>query len=169
VRVLGTDRHHLPPGKVFDIFLRSSVYGGSTYLCGAPQIPTSDDGFCSVGALGDVDKGVRLHVVDRRFDMIISGAANVFPAEVENVLSEHPKVADVVVIGLKDHEWGRRVHPVIEPAYAAYSPSFDRIATYARSGLHPYKAPKSIEIVEPIPRRAVQKVDRSPLFEARGG
>jgi bile acid-coenzyme A ligase len=107
--------------------------------------------------------------VDRRVDMIISGGVNVFPAEVETALMDHPKVADVVVIGLKDDEWGRRVHAVIEPQDPSDPPTFEDVKAYAKSRLHPYKVPKTIEIVDAIPRSAATKVNRGAMVEARGG
>ena len=110
-----------------------------------------------------------LYLVDRRVDMIITGGANVFPAEVETALMDHPKVADVVVIGLKDEEWGRRVHAVIQPADPADPPTFDDVRAYVKARLHPYKVPKSIEIVDAIPRSAATKVNRGALIEERGG
>ena len=75
----------------------------------------TDDGFGTVGDMGSLDTDGYLYLVDRRVDLIITGGANVFPAEVEAALIDHPKIADVVVVGLKDPEWGRRVHAIIEP------------------------------------------------------
>ena len=151
VRVLDPDGNDLPPREVGDLYLRAPSYGGSTYLGGAPQMPTTDDGFCSVGDLGYLDEDGYVYLVDRRVDMIISGGANVYPAEVENALAEHPGVADVVVIGLKDDEWGRRVHAIIEAADPDAPPGLDEIRAFAKERLHPFKVPKSIEIVDAIP------------------
>ena len=75
---------------------------------------TTKDGFTSVGDLGWLDEDGFLYMADRRVDMIVTGAANVFPAEVEAALSEHPGIADVVVVGLRDPEWGRRVHAIVQ-------------------------------------------------------
>src|SRR5207249_6933451 len=101
-------------------------------LGGADQPRMSADGFCTVGDLGYLDEDGFLYLVDRRVDLIISGGANVYPAEVEIALMDHPKIADVVVIGLKDEEWGRRVHAIIQAADAADPPSFDEIRAYAK-------------------------------------
>ena len=168
VRVLDGDGNDVPPGEIGEIYMRSAMYGGSTYL-GAGQPKTNADGLCSVGDVGYLDEGGFLFLVDRRVDLIISGGANVYPAEVEIALMDHPKVADVVVIGVKDEEWGRRVHAIIEPADAADPPTFDEMRAYAKDRLSPYKVPKSIEIVDAIPRSAATKVNRGALLEARGG
>jgi bile acid-coenzyme A ligase len=122
-----------------------------------------------VGDLGYLDEDRYLYLVDRRVDMIISGGANVYPAEVEIALMDHPKVADVVVIGVKDEEWGRRVHAIIEPADASDPPTFDEIRAYAKARLSTYKVPKSVEMIDAIPRSAATKVNRGALLAARGG
>jgi bile acid-coenzyme A ligase len=169
VRVLDSDGRSLPPGNTGDIYLRSPTYGGSTYLGSATQPRIAEGGYCSVGDVGYLDDDGFLYLVDRRVDVIISGGANIYPAEVEIALMDHPKVADVVVIGLKDEEWGRRVHAIIESADAADPPSLDEIRVYAKERLHPFKIPKSIEIVDAIPRSAATKVNRGALIESRGG
>jgi bile acid-coenzyme A ligase len=122
-----------------------------------------------VGDLGYVDDDGFLYVADRRVDMIITGGANVFPAEVEKALIDHPKIADIVVVGLRDAQWGRRVHAIIEPADPGSPPAHEEIVAYAKSRLAPYKVPKTIELVEAIPRSEATKVNRGRLVEARGG
>jgi bile acid-coenzyme A ligase len=167
IHVLSADGNPAQPGEVGEVYLRSPAYGGSTYL-GGTQPTTTDDGFCTVGDLGYLDEDGFLYLVDRRSDLIISGGANIYPAEVETALLDHPKIKDVVVVGLKDEEWGRRVHAIIEPANAADPPTVDEIRAYAKSRLHPFKVPKSIELVEAIPRSAAMKVNRAALTDERG-
>ena len=87
------DGEDLPPGEIGDIYLRSAAYGGSSYLGAAPQMASTDDGFASVGDIGYLDEDGYLYLVDRRVDMIITGGANVFPAEVEVGVDDHPEVA----------------------------------------------------------------------------
>ena len=168
VRILDLDGTELPPGEAGEVYLRSSSHDGSSYL-GSPQPQGTDDGFRSVGDIGYLDQDGYLYLLDRRVDMIISGGANIFPAEVENALIEHPKVADIVVIGLQDPEWGRRVHAVIAPKDPTDPPSFEEIRSYAKGRLAAYKVPKSMEIVEIIPRSEASKINRRALVEARGG
>jgi bile acid-coenzyme A ligase len=88
---------------------------------------------------------------------------------VESALIEHDGIADVVVIGLRDPEWGRRVHAVVEPADPGHPPTEAEVIAFARSRLAPYKVPKSVELVDAIPRSAATKVSRSALVDARGG
>jgi bile acid-coenzyme A ligase len=99
--------------------------------------------------------------------MIVTGGANVFPAEVEAALSEHPGVADVVVVGLRDPVWGRRVHAIVQPADPAESPQPADIIAFAKTRLASYKVPKTVELVEAIPRNDVMKFNRAALTEER--
>ena len=169
IRILDTDGDELSVGEVGDVYLRAPAYGGSDYLGEAPQLPTTEDGFQSVGDMGRLDDDGYLYIVDRRVDMIVSGGANVFPAQVEQALIDHPKIADVVVVGLKDERWGRRVHAIVEPADADDPPTDDEIIAYAKDRLAAYKVPKTVELVDSMPRSAATKVNRGRLVEARGG
>jgi bile acid-coenzyme A ligase len=169
IRILDDEGNDLPPGEVGHIFLRAPAYRGATYLGEVPQIPMTPDGFGSYGDMGWLDADGYLYLADRRVDLIVTGGANVFPAEVEAALVDHPKIADVVVVGLKDPEWGRRVHAIIEPSSADDPPTFEEVKAYVKSRLLPYKVPKSIEIVDAIPRSEAMKVNRGRLVEARGG
>ncbi|HKY14789.1 MAG TPA: AMP-binding protein [Microthrixaceae bacterium] len=169
IKVLDEAGQQLPTGEVGDVYLRGPAYGGSTYLGEAPQMRGTDDGFSTVGDVGYLDDDGYLYVVDRRVDMIITGGANVFPAEVEHALIDHPDIADVVVVGLLDDEWGRRVHAIIEAADPSAPPSADDVIAYAKQRLAAYKVPKTIELIDAIPRSEATKVNRGRLVEARGG
>jgi bile acid-coenzyme A ligase len=168
IRILDEDGKQVPTGSVGSIYLQSPTYGGSTYLGQAPQLDERD-GFRTVGDVGYVDDDGYLYLVDRRVDLIISGGANVFPAEVETALIDHPAVADVVVVGLRDPEWGRRVHAIVEPADPGTPPTAGELIAYAKGRLAAYKVPKTIEFVERVPRSEATKVNRQRLVEARGG
>lgn len=166
IKILGADGEELPVGEVGDIYLRASFYGGSTYL-GAGQLTPTEDGFATVGDMGWLDEDGYLYLADRRVDLILSGGANVFPAEVEAALVEHPDAADVVVIGLPDEEWGQRVHAIIEPKDRAAPPLVDDVIAFAKSRLAAYKVPKTVEYVDEIPRSAATKVNRGALVRER--
>ncbi|MGW1028560.1 class I adenylate-forming enzyme family protein [Streptomyces sp. NPDC002577] len=169
LRILDPAGSPVPPGEIGDIYLRSPAYHGYRYLGDAPRLRNTDDGFQTAGDVGYLDDEGYLYLVDRRVDIIITGGANVFPAEVEAALIDHPRIADVVVIGLRDAEWGRRVHAVIEPADRGAPPTHEEVVAYAKSRLAPYKVPKTTEIVDSIPRSAATKVNRGALVKARGG
>jgi bile acid-coenzyme A ligase len=171
IRILDADNNPLGPGEDGDVYLRSVMSAGYRYLGGAPPLPSTDDGFRSAGDIGHLDEDGFLYIVDRRVDMIVSGGANVFPAEVESALAGHPGIADVVVIGLSDAQWGRRVHAVVQRAgLDGQDPlTEEQVIEYAKNRLAPYKAPKTVEFVDAIPRTAATKVNRSAMIAARGG
>jgi bile acid-coenzyme A ligase len=169
IRILGADGRDVPTGEIGEIYLRSPTGAGYSYLGDAAPPGATDDGFQTVGDVGYLDADGYLHLVDRRVDMIVTGGANVFPAEVETALIDHPGIADIVVVGLRDPEWGRRVHAIIEPADPAGPPTPEEVVAYAKGRLATYKVPKTIEVVDAIPRSEATKVNRRALVDARGG
>jgi bile acid-coenzyme A ligase len=169
IRILSADGDDLPAGEVGEIYLRAPMNQLYRYLGGAARLPTTADGYGTAGDLGYLDDDGFLFILDRRVDLIVSGGANVYPAEVESALNEHPGIADVVVIGLRDDEWGRRVHAVVQPADPAQPPTADDVIAFAKQHLAAYKVPKSVEVVDVIPRSEATKVSRHELVEARGG
>ena len=168
LRIVGPDGESVPPDEVGEIFMHSPGGSDFSYLGDAPPPSRTDDGYGTVGDLGWVDDEGFLYIADRQADMIITGGANVFPAEVEAALSEHPLVGDVVVIGLRDPEWGRRVHALIVRTDDAALTEADVIA-FAKSRLASYKVPKTIEFMPLIPRSEATKVNRGALVVEREG
>jgi bile acid-coenzyme A ligase len=106
-------------------------------------------------------------MADRRVDMIVTGGVNVFPAEVEAALSGHPGIADVVVVGLRDPEWGRRVHAIVQRGDPELSAG--DVVAFAKERLAPYKVPKTVEFVASIPRTEAMKFNRAALVADREG
>ena len=167
IRIADAGGAALPAGELGEIYLRAPMTGSYRYLGGAPLLPTTSDGFTSAGDLGHLDADGYLYIADRRTDMIVTGGANVFPAEVESALIEHRDIADVVVLGLADTRWGRRVHAVVQPSDLAAPPTEDTVIRYARSRLAGYKVPKTVEFVDEIPRTAATKVNRTAMVRER--
>jgi bile acid-coenzyme A ligase len=165
IKILAPDGTELPQGEVGEIWLRRHDGLRLTRYRGAPQAPRTEDDFTTFGDMGHFDADGYLYVDDRRSDMIISGGANVFPAEVEAALSSHPDVADVVVVGVQDPEWGRRVHAIVQLTPAASVDGAD-LRTYARQRLAPYKVPKGIQIVDALPRTPAGKINRLAVAAA---
>ena len=166
IRIADDHGNPVGPGEFGEIYLRAPMTGGYRYIGGAAPLPTTADGFTSAGDLGHLDAEGYLYIADRRTDMIVSGGANVFPAEVESALIDHPGIADVVVIGLTDERWGRRVHAVVE----AGAPLTEaEVIAFAKGRLAGYKVPKTVEFVDAIPRSAATKVNRSALAAEREG
>jgi bile acid-coenzyme A ligase len=168
VRIAGAGGEPLPPGEVGEIYMSSPGGSDFSYLGDALPPPLTEDGFATVGDLGWVDDEGFVYIADRQADLIITGGANVYPAEVEAALGEHPLVADVVVIGLRDPEWGRRVHALVVTATDAPSPlAEEEIVAFAKSRLAAYKVPKSVEFVPSLPRSEATKVNRGALVAER--
>jgi len=170
VAILDPDGHELPTGEVGGIYMRTPTGPAASYVGDnvAPMART-EDGFVSVGDLGWLDEEGYLYLADRRVDMIVTGAANVFPAEVESALSEHPQIRDVVVIGLRDPEWGRRVHAIIQPIDVDRPPDIAEVIGFAKARLASYKAPKTVEFVDALPRTDAMKLNRGELILERDG
>ena len=169
IRVVDDAGKTVGAGEFGEIYLRAPMNDQYRYIGGAAPLPTTADGFTSAGDLGHLDADGYLYIADRRTDMIVTGGANVFPAEVESALIEHPEIVDVVVIGLADPKWGRRVHAVVQPVDLEHPPGEPAVISFAKSRLAGYKVPKTVEFIDEIPRTAATKVNRSAMTEARGG
>jgi bile acid-coenzyme A ligase len=166
VRVLGPSGEVLPPGEIGGIYLRTPTGPLAAYVGqDVKPMDSTPDGFTSVGDMGWLDEDGFLFMADRRVDMIVTGGVNVFPAEVEAALSEHPGIADVVVVGLSDEEWGRRVHAIVVPS----DPALDtgQVVAFAKDRLASYKVPKTVEFVASIPRSEAMKFNRAALIAER--
>ncbi|MGA9833994.1 MAG: AMP-binding protein, partial [Trebonia sp.] len=120
------------------------------------------DGFYRTGDAGTVDGDGYITIVDRLNDVVITGGENVFPAEVETVLAQHPAVADIAVIGIPDDTWGETVHAVVVAA-----PGFDtgELLSWSRERLAGFKCPTGVTVVSELPRNATGKVTRAALRE----
>jgi bile acid-coenzyme A ligase len=170
ILIMDDQENVLGPGELGGIYMRKPLGPDAVYLGGRVEpLVSTEDGFVTVGDLGWLDEDGYLFVADRRVDMIVTGGANVFPAEVESALSEHPAIADVVVVGLPDPEWGRRVHAIVQPAELARPPDLGDVISFAKTRLAAYKVPKTIEIVVAIPRNENMKFNRAALTEEREG
>jgi bile acid-coenzyme A ligase len=134
---------------------------------GAEPPERTPDGLVSLGDLGWVDDEGYLFLADRRVDLIVTGGANVYPADVESVLSEHPGIADVVVVGVDDDEWGKQVYAIMLPTDPAAAPDPEDVRAFCRERLVPYKVPKTFEFVSVGFRDESGKVRRSQLASAR--
>ena len=170
VKILDEDGHELPPGEIGEIWLRSLMEGPKYRYIGQPTPEPDADGFGTFGDMGYVDDDGFVYIADRRRDMIVTGGANVYPAEVEAVLTEHEGVFDVVVIGLPDPGMGApgaRDRAAGRRGARAHTRRAS-LRTARRASLS-YKVPKTYEIVERIPRSAAGKVNRSSLVEERAG
>ncbi|MHB8509725.1 MAG: AMP-binding protein [Candidatus Dormibacteria bacterium] len=168
LRILDEADRALPNGEVGEIFMRPiGATAPAFHYVGADYHRVTDDGFVSLGDFGWTDGDGYLYFADRRVDMIVSGGANVYPAEVEAAVGSHPQVADAAVIGLADARWGRRVHAVIQVHEGDPTPTHDDIDQHCRARLAPYKVPKTYEFVASGLRTEVGKLARARLLAER--
>ncbi|MEA2437451.1 MAG: hypothetical protein QOF65_2007 [Thermoleophilaceae bacterium] len=125
------------------------------------------DGLMSTGDVGCLDEEGRLHVSGRDDDMIVSGGENVFPREVEDLISKMDGVNEVAVIGVDDEEFGQRLKAFVSKKGA--KPSEDEIKAKVKSDLARYKVPKEVEFLDELPRNATGKVLKKELKEREEG
>ena len=125
------------------------------------------NGFFTVGDIGYLDEDGYLFLCDRKADMIISGGANIYPAEIEGEIIMHPQVADVAVFGIPDDEWGESVAAVVEPeAGVAPGPELSASILASLDGrLARMKWPKRIDFIEQMPRDPSGKLLKRRLRE----
>lgn len=158
--ILDAEFHELPPGEIGQIYWETSrpfEYHGDPDKTARSRDPR---GWCSVGDLGYVDEAGYLYLTDRAAFMIISGGENVYPAEVENVLVEHPAVRDVAVVGREHPDLGQQVVAFVEPT-PGIEPTTglaEEIVAFARGRLAGYKCPRSVAFRSELPRSATGKL-----------
>lgn len=147
----------LARGETGEIVVRGSLVMAGYYRNPAATAEVSGHGWHHTGDIGRLDQENFLYIVDRARDMIISGGFNVYSAEVEQVLLQHPDVQDGAVIGLPDDKWGERVVAVLQPHPGRTLDPATLIA-FAKARLGSVKAPKQVEVWPDLPRSKVGKV-----------
>lgn len=124
--------------------------------------PRTSDGWLPTNDAGELVDG-KLIVHGRRGDLIISGGEKIWPAPVEELLRQLPSVADIVILGRPDPEWGEAVTAIVVPSNASSPPSLDELRTHVKSMLPSYCAPRQMELVDALPRTSLGKVERRSL------
>jgi bile acid-coenzyme A ligase len=167
MRALDPDGAVLAPGAVGEIYLRPPEGAPRAYRYVGASARRHDE-WESLGDIGWVDADGYVYILDRRTDLILSGGANVYPAEVEAALEAHPGVRAAAVIGLPDDDLGQRVHAVVEPEAAARATLDETSLREHLAGiLVRYKTPRTFEFVDGPLRDEAGKVRRSALVAAR--
>ena len=161
----------VPTGRPGEIWVRSEqLMGGYWGRPEATAATVTADGWLRSGDGGHIDADGYVYVTDRIKDMIISGGENIYPAEIERVMVEHPSISDVAVIGVPDERWGEVPKAVVVAAPGA-SVDTEQLLAYCREHLAAFKCPKSIDVVAALPRNPTGKVLkkdlRKPYWEGR--
>jgi len=114
IRALRPDGSVCEPGEIGELYMLPESGQGSTYRYKGAEATATADGWETVGDLGTLDEDGYLYLADRKTDMIVTGGANVYPAEVEAALDAHPAVRSSAVIGLPDDDLGQRIHAIVD-------------------------------------------------------
>ncbi|WP_433305319.1 acyl-CoA synthetase [Actinoplanes sp. CA-030573] len=163
VRCVRPDLSDAPPGEPGEVLIRGpNVTPGYWNDAGATAAAFTADGWFRSGDLARVDEEGHLYVVDRLKDMYISGGENVYPAEVESVIFEHPGVAEVAVVGVPDPAWGEVGRAFIVPAPGAAVDGAS-IRAFLAPRLAKYKIPVYVDVVASLPRTGSGKVRKAEL------
>jgi long-chain acyl-CoA synthetase len=173
IRVLDEDGKDCPPGQPGTVYMKLGVADFEYHKDKAKTDANRREGFFTVGDIGYLNDDGYLFLCDRKIDMIISGGANIYPAEIESVLLTHPKVADAAVFGIPNDDWGEEVKAVIEPApgIVAAPQLAEEILTFCEEKIAKYKCPRSIDFIAVMPRdpngKLYKRKLRDPYWQGR--
>jgi acyl-CoA synthetase (AMP-forming)/AMP-acid ligase II len=155
--VTGTGPDH--PGEVY---VRSKSVFDTYYKNDASYEESNRGGFHTVGDIGYWDDEGYLYICDRKTDMIISGGMNIYPAEIEAALEQHPEIYDVAVFGIPSDEWGEVVHAtVVRPPGSSLTA--EQVTAFGREHLASYKVPRSVDFTDELPRTGSGKILKRQL------
>ncbi|MEU6779602.1 AMP-binding protein [Nonomuraea angiospora] len=166
-KIVDEDGAELPPGEPGLIYVKSAM-GTFEYRKDPAKTAASMLGeWYSPGDIGYLDEDGYLFLCDRRTDLIVSGGVNIYPAEIEAALLEHPAVADVAVIGVPDEEWGHHVVALVQPAEGVTpGPGLTaELLEHCGPRIARFKHPKEIEYRSLLPRTPTGKLSRSKVRE----
>ena len=164
VRIVDDQDQELTAGEMGEIVVRSDLVMQGYWNNPEATAETLRGGWLHTADLGYVDSEGYLFITDRKKDMIISGGANIYPREVDEVISQHQAVAEVAVIGVPDALWGESVKALIVVREGAHATE-DEIIEFCRQRLASYKKPKSVEFLPSLPKNAYGKVLKRGLRE----
>ena len=161
VKLYDEDGREVPQGETARIFVGNEMMFEGYTGGGSKEVI---NGLMATGDVGHFDRGGRLHVDGRDDDMIVSGGENVFPAEVEDLLSGHKAVADVAVFGVDDEKFGQRLKAVVVKR-KGQKVSEKELKDYVKSNLAGYKVPRDVDFIDELPRTATGKILKRELAE----
>jgi long-chain acyl-CoA synthetase len=171
--VVGDDEaRELPRGEVGLVWLKAPEVGAFEYFKDQAKTESSYRGrYFTLGDVGRMDEDGYLYLTDRSANLIISGGVNIYPAEVDAVLLEHPAVGDAATIGVPNDEWGEEVKAVVElqPGVAPTPALAAELIEFCRGRLAHYKCPRSVEFIDELPRQDNGKIYKRLLRDRYRG
>ena len=164
VKIVDENLAEVPPHTVGDIAVKSKSLMEGYWRRPEETAKAVIDGWLYTGDLGYFDQRGFIYIVDRKKDMIITGGENVYPREVEEVLYRHPAVLECAVIGVPDEKWVERVHAliVVKEGGECTAPE---ITAFCKGQMSGYKAPRSVEFVDSLPKNPQGKILKRELKE----
>jgi acyl-CoA synthetase (AMP-forming)/AMP-acid ligase II len=164
VRIVDNDGNDVEPGEVGEIIVRSKQIMVEYWRKPDDTLANVVNGWLRTGDMGYYDDEGYIYIVDREKDMIISGGENVYPREVEEILYRHPAVLEAAVIGTPDPYWIEKVHAVVVTKKRA-STTAEELIAFCKEHIAGYKAPKSVEFVDSLPKNPAGKILKRELRE----
>ena len=154
IRILDDEDRDCPPDQPGTVYIK---LGRADFEYKDDKKKTEEnrrEGYFTVGDIGYLNEEGYLFLCDRKSDMIISGGVNIYPAEIESVLMQHPKIADVAVFGIPHSDWGEEVKAVVEPVDSAEGDQAlaEEILEFCKDKLAKYKTPRSVDFIAEMPR-----------------
>jgi acyl-CoA synthetase (AMP-forming)/AMP-acid ligase II len=169
VRIVCDDGADAATGEAGELFIRTSLEMDG-YHHTDEQLSQHGAEWKSVGDVAYLDDEGYLYICDRKKDMIISGGVNIYPAEIEAVIHEHPAILDVAVFGIPDDEWGERVHAIVQPRPGA-TVDLDDLRAFVDARVGGYKRPREYEVRDELPRtesgKLLKRVLRDEFWTGR--
>lgn len=163
-KIVDSTGKELGPNQEGEIVVRGPTVVDSYWQRPEETAKAFRDGWLYTGDKGIKDSEGFYYFLGRTDDMIISGGENIYPAEVEQVILNHPKVADVAVLGVPDEQWGQTVKAIIAPKKGEELTE-DEVTTFVKQHLASFKKPRIIEFVSELPKGATGKLDRKKIKE----
>ncbi len=167
VQIVDENWNFLPAGEVGEIAIRTEANMVGYWQNDVATSKTLRDGWLRTGDMARMDADGYLYLVDRKNDMIVSGALNVYPSEVERILQEHPDIFEVAVIGVPSEKWGEEVKAIVVLKDGANVTVAD-IINFCEGKLAGFKKPKTVEFIDKLPRNLTGKILKKDLRERFG-
>jgi len=164
VRIVDEKNNDVSPGEVGEIIVQSKHIMIEYWHKPEDTRETLVNGWIHTGDMGYYDEKGYVYIVDRKKDLIVSGGENIYPREVEEVLYRHPAVLEAAVIGIPDPYWIEKVHAVVTLKKGA-SVTGEELIAFCKKNLAGYKAPKSVELVDALPKNPAGKILKRELRE----
>ena len=164
IKIIDEDGRELPSGKTGEIICRGPNVMKGYYNNPIATKEVLKEGWLYTGDIGRVDQDGYLYLIGRKKELIISGGENIYPAEVEAALCQHPLILEAAIIGVPDEYWGESVKAIVVPK-PGKALTEQEVIEYCKSWLAGYKKPKSVDFVDALPKNAVGKVMKEELLK----